>query len=240
MVRRMSDATMQLEQSASDPEPPSVGVARAPIFGSQWAQDDATDHGGAAGQPVAAEEPSAGVMVSRRRWLAEWAGILLVATTLALLLKLAVISSFEIPSESMHPTLQSGDRVLVNRLSYRTHELRRGDVVVFERPKSAPRESPDAPADLIKRVVGLPGETIETRGNDVYIDGRRLVEPYLSAETPSQGIEEPVLIPEGHIWVMGDNRVNSADSRVFGPLDEDLVIGRAFSRIWPPSRLGYL
>lgn len=178
--------------------------------------------------------------ISRRRWLAEWIGILVVATALALIVKFAVISSFEIPSGSMHPTLMEGDRVLVNRLSYDAHDIRRGDVIVFTRPPNAPGGGPDAPEDLIKRVIGLPGETVQTTDDAVLIDGKRLVEPYLTKGTVSQGIDEPVLIPSGHIWVMGDNRTNSADSRVFGPLDLRLVIGRAFSRIWPPSRLGYL
>lgn len=176
---------------------------------------------------------------SRRRWLAEWVGIIVVATALALIIKFAVISSFEIPSASMRPTLKEGDRVLVNRLSYDTHDLHRGDVIVFTRPPNAPG-GPDAPEDLIKRVIGLPGETIETHDRSVYIDGRRLIEPYLADGVPTQGIDEPVLIPPDHVWVMGDNRTNSADSRVFGPLDVDRVLGRAFSRIWPLGRLGYL
>jgi len=184
-------------------------------------------------------EPMTAPNVSRRRWLAEWVGIVVVATTLALIVKFAVISSFVIPSGSMHPTLKEGDRVLVNRLSYDAHDIHRGDVIVFSRPPNAPG-GPDAPDDLIKRVIGLPGETIQTADDAILIDGRRLIEPYLTRGAPSQGIDEPILIPKDHIWVMGDNRTNSADSRVFGPLDVHLILGRAFSRIWPPGRLGYL
>jgi len=231
----MTDVTVQLDPVAPDRQPSAVAMDRAPIFGSQPLTEPPRPDIASSGH-----EGGDGASISRRRWLLEWVVIVSVATVLALVLKFAVISSFEIPSGSMTPTLQPGDRVLVNRLSYDAHELRRGDVVVFGRPKNAPQGDADAPKDLIKRVIALEGETVETRGDDLYVDGRRLVEPYLTDGTPTQGIEEPVLIPAGHIWVMGDNRTNSADSRVFGPLDEDLVLGRAFSRVWPPSRLGYL
>jgi signal peptidase I len=177
---------------------------------------------------------------SRRRIVLEWVVILGLALVVAVGVKVFVISSFTIPSESMHPTLQAGDRVLVNRLAYRAHEIRRGDVIVFARPPGSPITGPDAPKDLIKRVIGLPGDIVATRDGAVWINGRRLTEPYLPGGTPSTGLDDGVKIPTGHVWVMGDNRTNSADSRVFGPLSERLVIGRAFARVWPPSRIGFL
>jgi signal peptidase I len=177
---------------------------------------------------------------SRRRIVVEWVGILGLALVIAVGVKVFVISSFTIPSESMHPTLQAGDRVLVNRLAYRAHDIRRGDVIVFARPPRSPITGPDAPKDLIKRVVGLPGDIVATSDGAVWVNGRRLTEPYLPAGTPSTGIEDGVKVPAGHVWVMGDNRTNSADSRVFGPLSDRLVIGRAFARVWPPSRIGFL
>jgi signal peptidase I len=177
---------------------------------------------------------------TRRRLIGEWVGIVVLAVALALLLKTFVMQSFAIPSESMAPTLTRGDRVLVNKLSYRVHELRRGDVVVFTRPPRAPVAGPDDPADLIKRVIGLPGETLRTRNGSVEIDGRVLREPYLAEGMRTIGIESPVTLGPDEVFVLGDNRAQSADSRVFGPVDVDLVIGRAFGKVWPLGRIGFL
>jgi signal peptidase I len=177
---------------------------------------------------------------SRGRLLAEWIGIVGLALIVAVLVKVLVISSFAIPSESMHPTLQKGDRVLVNRLAYKAHDIRRGDVIVFERPPNSPIDGPDAPKDLIKRVIGLPGDTVATHDGSVWVNGQRLEEPYVARGIESMGLEEGVKVPANHVWVMGDNRTNSADSRVFGPLSQQLVIGRAFARVWPVGRIGFL
>ncbi len=158
------------------------------------------------------------------------------AIVLALLVRAFLVQAFYIPSESMLPTLHVEDRVLVNKLSYRLHDVERGDIVVFERP---PSDTPSEIDDLIKRVVALPGETVEGRDGRVYVDGQPLDESYLPAGSVTTNFG-PELVPEGHLWVMGDNRTNSQDSRYLGPIDEDLVIGRAFVRIWPFSRLGLL
>ena len=93
--------------------------------------------------------------------------------------------------------------------------------------------------EFIKRVIALPGETVEGHDNAVYVDGRRLIEPYLPPST-SIGDFEPVKVPDGHLWVMGDNRGNSADSRVFGQIEQDTIVGRAILRVWPPQRLAFL
>ncbi len=119
---------------------------------------------------------------------------------------------------------------------YKVHDINRGDIVVFERPKDEP---PDAIKDLIKRVIGLPGETISTQNGQVYIDGRPLDEPYLPAGTVTDNLP-PTKVPDGEVFVMGDNRGDSRDSRYFGPIDEDLIVGRAFVRIWPVTHLGFL
>ena len=181
-----------------------------------------------------------GTEPSRTRLTIEWVVILGGALLIALVLKVAVVESFSIPSESMHPTLQRGDRVLVNKLAYLAHEIRRGDVIVFKRPADAPAAGPNAPADLIKRVIGLPGETVTTRDGIVYIDGRALEEPYLPKDTTTLGLDDGVTIPAGKVFVMGDNRGNSADSRVFGPISTSTVIGRAFARVWPAGRVAFL
>lgn len=163
------------------------------------------------------------------RNLVEWVAIVVGALAVALLVKTFLIQAFFIPSLSMYPTLDEGDRVLVNKLSYQLHDVHRGDLVVFERPPGQPESDIK---DLIKRVIGLPGEMIEAREGVVYIDGRELDEPYLveGVTTDNLPLQE---IPDGHIWVMGDNRGDSADSRVFGPIDEDTIVGRAFVKVWP-------
>jgi signal peptidase I len=150
--------------------------------------------------------------------------------------KTFLIQAFYIPSESMYPTLTEDDRVLVNKLSYRLHDVRRGDLVVFERPPSEPDSTIK---DLIKRVVALEGETIEERDGELYIDGRLLEEPYLDDGVDSRNLVRTV-VPEGHVFVMGDNRGASRDSRFFGPIDTELIVGRAFVQVWPIPALEVL
>jgi signal peptidase I len=169
------------------------------------------------------------------RGVVEWLVVLGSAVVVALLLRAFLFQAFYIPSASMEETLRIDDRVLVNKLSYRLHDINRGDVVVFHRPDGQVGEF----RDLIKRVIGLPGETIEAQDNTIYINGQVLIEPYL---TPGEVIADfgPVDIPEGELFVMGDNRDNSGDSRVFGTIDSDEVIGRAFFLFWPVDRIGSL
>ncbi len=167
----------------------------------------------------------------------EWLAIVAAALLAALIIKLLLFQAFVIPSLSMEPTLDVRDRVLVNKLSYRLHDIARGDVIVFERPPAAIRADDDS--DLIKRVIGLPGETIEARGGRVLIDGEPLTEPWLASEVRTADFG-PVSVPPGQLFVLGDNRSNSADSRFIGTIDEDLVIGKAFVRWWPPGRAGGL
>lgn len=170
------------------------------------------------------------------RGVAEWAVIVVVAVTAAFLIKQYLIQAFYIPSESMEHTLEVSDRVLVNKLSYRLHDVHRGDVVVFERP---PEEGEGSAKDLIKRVVAVEGETVEGHDGGVYVNGKRLQEPYLANGTTSSDFN-PQRIPPGHVWVMGDNRPQSRDSRFFGSVPESLIVGRAFVRVWPIDSIGLL
>jgi signal peptidase I len=188
--------------------------------------------------PPSAElpEPDAPATRSNAKSILEWVGVIVGALLVALVIKTFLLQAFYIPSRSMEPTLRIGDRVLVNKLSYKAHDVNRGDIVVFERPKDEP---PDAIKDLIKRVIGLPGETISTQNGQVFIDGRPLSEPYLPAGTVTDNLP-PTKVPDGEIFVMGDNRGDSRDSRFFGPIDQGLIVGRAFVRIWPLSHLGLL
>jgi signal peptidase I len=172
---------------------------------------------------------------SRRRLL-EWPFLIVFALLSAYLIRAYVVQTFYIPSGSMHETLLEGDRVLVNKVSYQLHGVNRGDVVVFRRPPDFPVED----EDLIKRVVALPGETVQARGRQIVVNGKPLAEPYV--ESACRGTDDfaPVKVPAGDLFVMGDNRCNSSDSRVFGPIAENLVVGRAFVLAWPFHRLSWL
>ncbi|HEX7277400.1 MAG TPA: signal peptidase I, partial [Acidimicrobiales bacterium] len=163
---------------------------------------------------------------SGTRNLVEWVVVVVCALLVAVAVKTFLIQAFYIPSPSMTPTLQPDDRVLVNKLSYRLHGVHRGDIVVFESPQPAPEK------DLIKRVIGLPGETVEGRDGLVMINGEALEESYLPDGVVT-GTFGPVTITANHYWVMGDNRPNSSDSRVFGAIPKSLIVGKAFVKVWP-------
>jgi signal peptidase I len=192
-------------------------------------------------EPVAAAETEAatGVRKARRRQSSrrnavEWFVVIVGAVLVAILLRWLVVQAFYIPSASMEPTLEIGDRVLVNKLAYRFGEPERGDIVVFARP---PASSANGVDDLIKRVIGLPGETIEAHDGQVFVDGHALDEPWLpdGILTPDFAQAE---VPDDNVFVLGDNRTNSEASNQFGPISDDLIVGRAFVRIWPISRAG--
>jgi signal peptidase I len=149
----------------------------------------------------------------------------------------------------MEPTLNVGDRIVVDKLSYQLHGVDRANIIVFSTP---PRENCAGPpvSDLVKRVIGLPGETIALSGGHVYIDGKILSEPWLpasrSADTypgPSSvpyALHRPYRIPNGDVYVMGDNRTESCDSRYWGPVAESTIVGKVDLRIWPLTHLGLL
>lgn len=194
------------------------------------AADPAT--GSSASRP---DEPTGGD--DRRRMsrstksIVEWVAVIVGALVVALVVKTFLVQAFWIPSTSMVPTLQVGDRVLVNKLSYDIGDVERGDIIVFDRPGGA---APDGIEDLIKRVVGLPGETVEGRDGEVWINGSPLEEDYLPERVTTSTFSEQT-IPDGHVWVMGDNRNGSEDSRRFGPVPASTIVGRAFVIIWPLS-----
>ena len=162
-----------------------------------------------------------------------WGGV---AVLLTVLVRSFLFQAYSIPSPSMAPTLAIGDRVLVAQLNT---DPARGDIIVFDRPANDPKTSPDDPDVLIKRVIGMPGETIESRDGVVYVDGKKLTEDYLPEGTETV-ITSPKTVPEGTLLVLGDNRSESYDGRYFGPIDKDLIVGRAIARIWPLSRAGGL
>lgn len=189
-------------------------------------------------------------------FLAELPALMIVAFVLAVLLKTFLLQAFWIPSESMVPTLEVNDRVLVNKLTYVFRDPQRGDIVVFSDPASSTDEgalevlwesltsgfgvTPPGEEDFIKRIMGLPGETVEVNGGVLYIDGEPVPEEqstgggYLGGATEDYG---PFTVPEGEYFVMGDNRPFSADSRsLLGTIPDDHIVGRAFVLVWPPGR----
>ena len=189
------------------------------------------------------EEPTdAGMRSGRRaaRSVAEWVLVVVGAVLAALLVKTFLFQAFRIPSESMVPTLLVGDRVLVNKLSYRLHEVHRGDVVVFTRPDKLEDPTGTEPEDLIKRVVAVAGDTVVARDGVLYVNNQPLTEPYVQPGAGTFRLDEAVTVPEGQVFVMGDNRENSQDSRYFGPIPTDSIIGRAFVRMYPFNRFGSL
>jgi signal peptidase I len=172
----------------------------------------------------------------RRRAIIEWVIVLVVALGVAVGMRTYVVQTFYIPSGSMEPTLNIGDRILVDKLSYDLHAVHRGDIVVFARP---PHENLEAGVnDLVKRVIGLPGETISAQNGSIYINGKPLAEPWLPKGVTT-GNFSPVHIPKGDYFVMGDNRDFSEDSRFFGPISGSLIVGRVVMRIWPLSRITF-
>jgi len=165
--------------------------------------------------------------------------VIAVALLVAFVVRTFVIAHFVVEGESMFSTLDTNDRVFVNKLSYRLHDPNRGDVVVLHQVTGASER------DLIKRVIGLPGETVEMRNCSVLIDGRVLNEPYLDpgVVTPTDCGGDYLLdgvVPDNHVFVMGDNRGGSQDSRVIGTINDDDLVGRAFVVFWPQSHWQWL
>jgi signal peptidase I len=178
----------------------------------------------------------------RRRWrrtILEWLGVIGGGIAIALLVEAFLIQAFWIPSPSMEPALDVGDRVLVNKLSYKLHDVNRGDVVVFERPPGASTGQNGEIKDLIKRVIAVGGDTIEAKEGNVFVNGDQIDEDYLEPGTPTDNLPLTT-IPDGRVFVMGDNRTNSEDSRIFGPISEDAIVGRAFIRVLPITDIGWL
>ncbi len=180
-------------------------------------------------------DPEEEEKASAVRNLVEWVAILGAALLVAFVVKTFLFQAFYIPSPSMVPTLEVDDRVLVNKLSYKLHEVNRGDVVVFEK---LPEEH-GAIKDLIKRVVAVEGDTVESRGDTLYVNDQAVSEPFRNSAEIGPAVTKRT-IPQNQVFVMGDNRTNSSDSRVFGPIDEDRIVGRAFVKIWPLGSLRLL
>ena len=179
--------------------------------------------------------------------LRDWFLVVILALGAALLVRVYVLQQFYISGPSMETTLFGDNRVLVNKMSYRLHDIHRGDVVVFDRVTTS--DGNVLHDDLIKRVIALPGDTIEIKKCIVIVNSKQLDEPYLDKEilrlpdpvNRCRVVNLPVqTVPAKKIFVMGDNRPESFDSRSFGPISESLIVGRAFAIVWPLSRISSL
>lgn len=186
--------------------------------------------------------------------------VLVVAViVLTTVVRALIAQAFYIPSGSMTPQLQVQDRIVVSRLAYRLHDARRGDIVVFDAPITLAVGTPDRPlvarvlraalegvnivkpttTEYVKRVVGLPGEQVAARDGNLYVDDRLLIEPYLPEGLRTEDFA-PVRVPDGMLFVMGDNRGASFDSRKFGPIAASTVVGRVVVRLWPLGNVSWL
>lgn len=180
----------------------------------------------------------------RRRLVIEYVVIAAAAVVIAFLVQAFIVKPYRIPSGSMETTLMPGDRVFTNRFLYHFADVDRGDIVVFKAPSSG-----DV---LIKRAIGLPGQTISLQDGRVFIDGAPIPEPYVRRNAgrpvPTEpfangrpwALIEPYEIPPDSYFMMGDNRIDSGDSREFGPVGRDLIIGEAFFIYWPLDRIQFL
>lgn len=209
--------------------------------------------------PPSVPPPPGGRRPRRRSRLVEDGLIVLLALGVAVLIRVLVAQAYWIPSASMEPQLHINDRVVVSRLAYHLHPVHRGDIVVFKSPPGieAPPAPPTNPLSravhdvgvalgfaqdqtvLIKRVIGLPGDRVSGFDGRIYIDGEQLAEPYVPARVFTSTFG-PVTVPAGEVWVMGDNRTDSEDSRVFGPIQIRTIVGRAIWKVWPLWRSSFL
>lgn len=158
----------------------------------------------------------------------EFAKTLIIAFVLAQLIMVSVAQAFQVEQYSMEPTLLPHDRVLVDKIFYRLRQPHRGDVVVLKYPLNPQR-------NYIKRIVALPGDTLEVRNGRLFVNGRRMTELYVNGQ--AQGNYGPLAVPPDSVFVMGDNRNNSEDSRAFGALKKNLIVGQALLIYWPPQRV---
>ena len=239
--RHSAKETAQLRPPASSSPPPD--------------QDTAEDQ-------LPREQPPREKEESGLGFLRELPVLILVAFVIAIVIKSFVVQAFYIPSESMQNTLLVNDRVLVSKFIYRFKDPRPGDIVVFVAPPSATGNLPAAPGgisgffnslkeglglpstqrDFIKRVVAVGGQTVQVKDNALYVDNVRKNEPYLKDHNPAtMGMAEygPTKVPKDQLFVMGDNRSNSDDSRMFGTITRSSVLGQAFLRIWPVNRFHF-
>ena len=171
--------------------------------------------------------------------IVEWLIIIVAAVAVSFLMRTYVVQTFFIPSPSMQPTLMVGDRIIVSKLSVTLGTIHRGDVLVFKAPPTVATLCSDTVTDLVKRVIGLPGDHLTSKGNTIYVNGTPLIETWTHTEPLGPSIGH-VTVPKNSYFMMGDNHNDSCDSRTWGSVPRSDVIGKAFLRIWPVTRFGFL
>jgi signal peptidase I len=174
----------------------------------------------------------------RLRRAIEWVAVLAVAIVVSFGARAYAFQAFKVPSGSMEPTLEPGDHIVVDKLSVDFGTVHRGDIIVFRAPAAVASDCADPVPDLVKRVIGLPGDRLASRGNTILVDGRALDERWTHQEPLGTPIV-PTVVPPHDYFVMGDNHPYSCDSRTWGFVPAGSVIGKVFVRVWPPSRLGW-
>jgi signal peptidase I len=184
---------------------------------------------------------------SRHKSLIEWGIVIVVAVLVSLLIRTFVFQTFYIPSGSMEPTLQIGDRIIVDKLAVEFGTIHTGDILVFKAPKAVATVCGDDVADLVKRVIATPGQSVKSVGNKIYVKDQGLNQPWHLLKQPWSHVAEigakPIsttFVTANHYFMVGDNEPNSCDSRYWGLLPRSDVIGKAFVRIWPLHRAGFL
>jgi len=170
-------------------------------------------------------------MQQKKSAFREIAETVVIALLIALVIRTFVVQLYRVDGESMYPTLHHDDRLLVNKLVYRFRSPRAGEVVVLDDPANPDRQ-------LVKRVIAVEGDEIEVQGQLVLIDGTPLSEPYTNPISEGVSATEALTVPEGYVWVMGDNRGASLDSRILGPVLTERVRGKAVALFWPLGRIG--
>ncbi|MGB8178879.1 MAG: signal peptidase I [Acidimicrobiales bacterium] len=177
---------------------------------------------------------------SYQKSLIEWAIVIVVAVLVSLLIRTYVFQTFFIPSGSMEPTLQIGDRIVVDKLAVEFGTIHVGDILVFKAPKAVATVCGDGVADLVKRVIGVPGDHLKSVGNNIYVNGKLLQQPWTHVAQIGSRPIKPTVVKRNHYFMMGDNEPDSCDSRYWGQIPRSSVIGKAFIRIWPLRRFGFL
>jgi signal peptidase I len=178
------------------------------------------------------EEVPVPTRASRHRGLVEWIIVLVVAVLVSVLVRTFVFQTYYIPSKSMEPTLYEGNRIMVDKLSARFGTINIGDMVVFKAPPAVATKCNDSVADLVKRVIGIPGDHLTSRGNTIYVNGVALKENWSHYE-PLGGALGSVTVKKGTYFMMGDNHANSCDSRFWGAVPRSDIIGKVFLKFWP-------
>lgn len=184
--------------------------------------------------------PEFAVLTVRREWwdVREWFRTALLVVAAALAMRAVVVEAFVVPSGSMKPTIREGDHLLGSKFYYRVWEPRRGDVVVFRPPLGARQMGRSDAPRYVKRVIAVAGDEVQVMDGSVRVNGAPIDEPYI-AEPPGYAFP-PTIVPDGHVFVLGDNRNESLDSHRWGFLPEDALIAHVFARYWPPRRIGGL